>query len=106
MGDDGERVVQADPPTPGYTNIEVLTDSLMGPTASTHRRRTGTVNPQWTWRFTQQSTWLAHGARAQAVGEPAANQPPTANFTSSCSGLGCNFTSTSSDPDGTVASYS
>src|SRR5207247_4453457 len=36
----------------------------------------------------------------------APNQPPTANFTFSCSGLGCNFTSTSSDPDGTIASYS
>jgi len=36
----------------------------------------------------------------------AANQAPTANFTSSCSGLGCTFTSTSSDPDGTIASYS
>jgi PKD repeat protein len=33
------------------------------------------------------------------------NQPPTANFTSSCSGLSCNFTSTSTDPDGTVAGY-
>src|SRR2546425_664660 len=34
------------------------------------------------------------------------NQPPTANFTFSCSGLGCNFSSTSSDPDGTIASDS
>src|SRR5207245_2542117 len=36
----------------------------------------------------------------------ALNQPPTANFTSSCSGLTCSFTSTSSDPDGSIASYS
>src|SRR5204863_3116220 len=35
-----------------------------------------------------------------------ANQAPTANFTFSCSALSCNFTSTSSDPDGTIASYS
>ena len=34
------------------------------------------------------------------------NQPPTANFTFSCSGLTCNFTSTSNDPDGSIASYS
>src|SRR5207302_10639649 len=34
------------------------------------------------------------------------NQPPTASFAvPSCSGLTCNFTSTSSDPDGTIASY-
>jgi PKD repeat protein len=35
-----------------------------------------------------------------------ANQTPTANFTFSCSALNCNFTSTSSDPDGSIASYS
>ena len=32
-----------------------------------------------------------------------ANQPPTAAFTWSCNGLTCSFTSTSSDPDGTIA---
>ena len=37
---------------------------------------------------------------------PPPNQPPVASFTFSCNGLGCDFTSTSSDPDGTVASYS
>jgi len=34
------------------------------------------------------------------------NQAPTANFTFSCSALTCSFTSTSSDPDGSIASYS
>src|SRR5205823_1539322 len=34
------------------------------------------------------------------------NQAPTASFSvPSCSGLTCSFTSTSSDPDGTIASY-
>jgi PKD repeat protein len=34
------------------------------------------------------------------------NQPPTASFTSSCSGLSCTFDgSGSTDPDGTVTSY-
>jgi len=32
-----------------------------------------------------------------------ANQPPTAAFTASCNALDCTFTSTSSDPDGTIA---
>ena len=36
----------------------------------------------------------------------APNQPPTANFTFSCSALTCNFTSTSSDPDGSISAYS
>src|SRR5437870_1237296 len=43
---------------------------------------------------------------SKTVTVTAPNQPPTANFTFSCSGLSCSFTSTSSDPDGTIASYS
>src|SRR6266566_1910938 len=35
----------------------------------------------------------------------APNQPPTAAFTSSCTGLGCSFTDQSSDPDGSVTSW-
>jgi PKD repeat protein len=34
------------------------------------------------------------------------NRPPVAAFSSSCSNLACSFTSSSSDPDGTIASYS
>src|SRR5437879_323051 len=34
------------------------------------------------------------------------NQPPVANFTFNCPTLACSFTSTSSDPDGSIASYS
>ncbi len=34
------------------------------------------------------------------------NTPPVANFTSSCAGLTCNFTDTSTDSDGTIASRS
>src|SRR5438876_1204327 len=37
---------------------------------------------------------------------PTPNQPPTADFSSSCTLLVCTFTSTSSDPDGTIVSYS
>ena len=37
---------------------------------------------------------------------PPPNQPPTAAFSSSCTGLTCGFTSTSSDPDGSISSYS
>lgn len=37
---------------------------------------------------------------------PPPNTPPTASFTSSCSGLGCNFdASGSTDTDGTIVSY-
>jgi PKD repeat protein len=39
------------------------------------------------------------------VSPPPPNQPPAGDFMSICSGLDCNFTSTSSDPDGSVASY-
>lgn len=37
---------------------------------------------------------------------PAANNPPTANFTFSCTNLDCSFTDSSSDGDGTVTNWS
>jgi subtilisin family serine protease len=37
---------------------------------------------------------------------PAANQPPTATFTSSCDGLVCTFTDSSTDPDGSLVAWS
>jgi subtilisin family serine protease len=37
---------------------------------------------------------------------PPVNQPPTASFTYSCTDLTCNFTDTSTDPDGLIASRS
>ncbi|HEU4682749.1 MAG TPA: PKD domain-containing protein, partial [Gemmatimonadales bacterium] len=39
-------------------------------------------------------------------GAPPSNVAPAANFSSSCSGLSCNFTDTSTDSDGTVTSWS
>src|SRR5207244_3671125 len=43
---------------------------------------------------------------SKTVNVSAPNQPPTAAFTPSCTGLTCTFTDQSSDPDGTVASWS
>src|SRR5439155_12054328 len=40
------------------------------------------------------------------VSPSAPNQPPTAAFTSSCSGLTCSFTDQSTDPDGSVIGWS
>src|SRR6202007_654485 len=48
----------------------------------------------------------ATGTITHSVTATAPNQEPTAAFTSSCSGLGCSFTDQSSDPDGSVASWS
>jgi PKD repeat protein len=48
----------------------------------------------------------ATNTTSQSVTVTAPNQPPVAAFSSNCSGLGCSFTSTSSDPDGSIASYS
>jgi len=39
-------------------------------------------------------------------GSPPPNQAPTANFSTSCTNLACSFTDTSTDGDGTVASWS
>src|SRR6267378_1207092 len=67
----------------------------------------GPVDPHWTWYFNSPSTWLAIAvALNPTASSPPPNQPPTAAFTSSCTGLACSFTSTSSDPDGSIASYS
>ncbi|MCX6467515.1 MAG: PKD domain-containing protein [Pseudonocardiales bacterium] len=54
------------------------------------------------------SDWRARGAFALALpgGGGPANQPPTAAFTHSCSGLSCSFASTSTDTDGTIAATS
>src|SRR5256885_527715 len=50
------------------------------------------------------------GAQSPLASQPSAvpppNQPPVSSFTKSCNALTCSFTSTSSDPDGSIASYS
>lgn len=38
-------------------------------------------------------------------GTPPPNQPPTANFSSSCNGLECSFSNTSGDSDGSIVSW-
>src|SRR5207249_4502188 len=48
----------------------------------------------------------ATGSTSKTVTVAAPNQPPTAAFTSSCTALTCSFTSSSSDPDGSIAAYS
>lgn len=40
------------------------------------------------------------------IGGGTSNNPPTASFTHSCSGLACTFTDTSTDSDGTVTAWS
>jgi PKD repeat protein len=48
----------------------------------------------------------AVGSTTKSVTVTAANQPPTASATGSCSGLTCSFdASGSTDPDGSIASY-
>ena len=47
----------------------------------------------------------ATASTSNTVTVTAPNQPPKASFTLSCNGLTCGFTSTSSDPDGTITAY-
>src|SRR5437773_904055 len=66
----------------------------------------GTVDPTWTWMYGDPTRpWLVVTFSLNAA-TSSSNQPPTANFTSSCSELTCSFTNTSSDPDGSISSYS
>jgi PKD repeat protein len=64
----------------------------------------GSVDPTWGWSFRSPNTWLASALALNPTGS-VANQPPTAAFTPGCTALTCSFTSTSSDPDGTIAGY-
>ena len=51
--------------------------------------------------------WRARDAFVYAeANHLAPNVPPTANFTAGCNGALCSFTSTSSDPDGTIVNWS
>ncbi len=49
--------------------------------------------------FTNRPAWTGVSA------PPPPNQPPVAAFTSSCGALSCALTSSSSDPDGTISTY-
>ena len=93
----------------GYTSLGQGSDNSMKEGgAYAVQTSAGTTDPVWQWFNGSGSTgtWLATNLALNTATAPAANQPPTADFTSSCSALNCSFTSTSSDPDGTIASYS
>jgi PKD repeat protein len=94
-----------DPPA-GFANVQEAEDNALKadgeyevvPTA-------GTVDPTWNWYFTSSHTWLATDVALNPAGG-STNQSPTAAFTSSCTTLTCGFTSSSSDPDGSISAYS
>ena len=65
----------------------------------------GSVDPAWGWSFNSQNAWLATIITLNPAGSSPSNQPPVAVFTPSCSALTCNFTNTSSDPDGSITAY-
>src|SRR5438552_280186 len=96
----------APPDTTQWTRLNVLSDTaFLEESNYLVSASARSVDPQWQRSFSQPSTWLAT-VLALNPGAAPTNQPPVAAFSSSCSALTCNFTSTSSDPDGTIASYS
>ncbi len=103
--------VGVDPP-PGFSTIDPFGSigdaTLKADARSAVEANPTAVDPTWTWFYdqTHSGTWLATGVVLKAAASPTANQPPVSSFTKSCSGLTCNFTSTSSDPDGTITAYS
>jgi len=102
------RVVNLDQPA-GFTYLSASPSDASMKSDGEYALRpvAGSVDPRWTWYYTASSpgTWLATVLSLNQAGTQA-NQPPVASFTQSCSGLTCTFTSTSSDPDGSIASYS
>jgi PKD repeat protein len=99
-----DTVVGTDPPA-GFTVITDVSDSAIKADGEYEIvPNAGSVDPTWNWYFTSAHSWLATVLALNPA--TATNQPPVAAFTSSCSGLTCSFTSTSSDPDGTIGAYS
>ncbi len=93
----------------GYTSLGQGSDNSMKEGgAYAVQTSAGTTDPVWQWFNGSGSTgtWLATNLALNTATAPGGNQPPTADFTSGCSALNCSFTSTSSDPDGSIASYS
>jgi len=105
----GPWVGLAGPQSQGFTSLVQMSDSAFNMKNEgdySIRASAGSVDPQWTWSFSTQSTWLASVLALNPAASGSTNQPPVAAFGSTCSALTCNFTSTSSDPDGSIASYS
>jgi PKD repeat protein len=97
--------IGTDPPA-GFTDLTEVDDNVDKADAEYEVLPSGgTADPKWTWYFTSSQAWVAEVlALNPATGT--GNQPPTAAFGSSCSALTCAFTSTSSDPDGSISAYS
>ena len=99
-----DGVVGTDPPA-GFTNITNVSDSAIKADGEYAVFASGgTADPHWNWYFTSPHSWLATALALNPA--TVTNQPPTAAFTSSCSGLTCSFTSTSSAPSGSISAYS
>ncbi|HXL35496.1 MAG TPA: PKD domain-containing protein, partial [Gemmatimonadales bacterium] len=58
------------------------------------------------WRFFAEAGQTFSDTGSAPCHGPPGNRPPTASFTSSCSGLTCHFTDATVDPDGSVAAWS
>lgn len=107
--------------TKGLRQLTVGTGGASGGTITVLRRNAEVVNGQtrgvikltlddgrYTWEFlpiagktfTDRGAGICHGSP-----EPAGNLAPTISFTQSCTGLVCNFSDTSTDPDGKVEEW-
>ena len=98
-------VFGTDPPV-GFANVQEAEDNAEKADAEYKvASAAGTVDPTWNWYFSSSHAWLATALALNPASGGSTNQPPTAAFTSSCSTLTCGFTSTSSDPDGSISAY-
>ena len=101
-----DGVVGTDPPA-GFTYLDEVDDGIVKADGEYQVvAGAGTVDPTWNWYYTSSHSWLATVLALNPGSGGSTNQPPTAGFTSSCSARTCAFTSSSSDPDGTISAYS
>jgi subtilase family serine protease len=90
--------------TASNTEVQVVTG--VGTTSYTDSNVTAGVTYYYEVTAVNAAGQSPRSGEAFATPTGPSDVPPVASFTESCSGATCTFTSTSTDPDGTIASYS
>src|SRR5206468_3463853 len=100
------RALHAARPTYGSISAYSWTFGDGATSTAQNPSRTYAAGGTYTVTLTVTDNQGATASTSKSITVTAPNQPPTAAFTASCSGLTCSFTSSRSDPDGSINDYS